>query len=172
GGGVAPQQVVGGDDQPWGAEAALDGPGLDEGLLDRVEVVAGGEALDGDDLGPLGLAGQDQAGADQHPIQVDRAGPALALLAGVLGAWQAEALAQHVEQALALPDVVGVARLAVDGAGDAHRLSSSRSGTRPRPSRGCGGPGRRGRGADKAAWPRTRRFARARGATSSPTRHP
>jgi hypothetical protein len=112
---------VGGDDQAGGAEAALDGAGLHERLLDRVEGVAVGQALDRDDLGALGLAGQDQAGADQDAVQVDGAGAALALLAGVLGAGQAEALAQHVQQALALPDVVGVARFAVDRAGHAHR---------------------------------------------------
>ena len=69
-----------------------------------------GEALDGDDLAALGLAGRDQAGADRHAVQADRAGAALALLAGVLGAGQAHPLAQHVQQALALPDVVGLLR--------------------------------------------------------------
>src|SRR5215217_350009 len=121
GGGVAGEEVVGGDDQAGGAEAALDGAGFDERLLYRVEGVVGGQALDGGDLGALGLAGQDQAGADQDAVQVDRTRAALALLAGVLGAGQAEALAQHVQQALALPDVVGLAGLAVDRAGHAHR---------------------------------------------------
>jgi hypothetical protein len=99
----------------------LDGAGFHERLLDRVEGGAVGEALDGDDLGAFGLGGQDQAGADEDPVQVDGAGAALALLAGVLGAGEAEAFAQDVEEALAFPDVVGVARLAVDRAGHAHR---------------------------------------------------
>src|SRR4029453_17749142 len=115
---------------------------------------------DGGDLGALGLPGQNQAGADQDAVQVDRAGAALALLAGVLGAGEAEAFAQHVQQALALPDVVGLAGLAVDRAGHAHRrLSSSRCGTGPRPRRGYGGPAPRGRGPGRGAGPRRRESA-------------
>ena len=50
-------------------------------------------------------------------VEVDRARAALALLAGVLRAGQAEPLAQHVEQALARPHVVGLRGLPVDRAG-------------------------------------------------------
>ena len=73
-----------------------------------------------DDLAALRLAGGDQAGADRLAVEVDGAGAALALLAGVLGAGQAQPLAQHVEQALARPDVVDRLLGAVDGEGHAH----------------------------------------------------
>ncbi len=71
------------------------------------------EALDSDDLAALDLAGRDQTRAHRHAVQTDRAGTALALLAGVLGAGQAQALAQH-EQGLALPHVVGFLGRPVD----------------------------------------------------------
>ena len=73
----------------------------------------------------VGLAGRDQAGAAGDAVEVDRARAALALLAGVLGAGQAHPLAQDVEQALALPDVVGLAALAVDRDRDPHQAASS-----------------------------------------------
>ena len=117
----ARQQVVRGDDQPRRAEAALHGAGLQERLLDRVQLVLGRrEPLDGHDLAALGLAGQHQARAHELAVEVHRARAALALLAGVLGARQREPLAQHVQQALALPDAVDLARLAVDRAGQPH----------------------------------------------------
>src|SRR5918998_4328486 len=60
---VAAEQVVGGDYEPRGAEAALHPSRLDEGLLDGVQVLAAGYALDRDDLAALGLAREHQAGA-------------------------------------------------------------------------------------------------------------
>src|SRR5262249_22215756 len=62
-----------------------------------------------------------EAGADRDAVQADRARTALPLLAGVLGAGQAHALAQDVQQALALPHVVGLLAPSVDGEGHAHR---------------------------------------------------
>ena len=104
--------------------------------------LAVGQPLDRDDLAPLGLAGEHQAGADERAVEVDRAGAALALLAGVLGARQAEPLAQHVEQALALPDVVGLAPLAVDRAAPAASRGLPPV-LVPGPLRACAGPARR-----------------------------
>lgn len=83
------------------------------------------QALHGDDVAALGLAGGDETGAHGHAVQADRAGTALALLAGVLGAGQAEPLAQHVQQGLALPDVVGLLGASVDGEVDAHYAAPS-----------------------------------------------
>ena len=99
-------------------------PGLDEGLLDGVELLALGQPLDGDDLAALGLPGEHEARAHELAVEVDRARAALALLAGVLRAREVEVVAQGHEQALALPDAVGLAQLAVDGEGQAHRCSS------------------------------------------------
>ena len=69
---------------------------------------------------PSAWPASDEARADELAVEVDRAAAALALLAGVLGAGQREPLAQHVQQALALPDAVDLARLAVDRAGQPH----------------------------------------------------
>ena len=121
---VARQQVVAGHDQPRRAEAALHRARLDEGLLDGVQLLALGQPLDGDDLAALGLPGEHEARAHELAVEVDRARAALALLAGVLGAREVEVVAQRHEQALALPDAVGLAQLAVDGQGQAHRCSS------------------------------------------------
>src|SRR2546429_9667003 len=72
------------------------------------------ESLHGPHLAALGLRGGDQARADRIAVQVDRAGSAFALLAGVLRAGQAELLAQCRQQA----DTgrhLRAAALAVDG---------------------------------------------------------
>ena len=68
-----------------------------------------GEPLDRDDLVPVGLRGEHEARADERAVEEHGARAALALLAGVLRAGQAELLAQREEQALAAPDV-GLAR--------------------------------------------------------------
>ena len=112
---VALQQVVRGDDQAGRAEAALHGARVDERLLHGVQLLVGPRPSTVVISRPCAWPAGDEAGADRHAVEVDRAGAALALLAGVLGARQAEPLAQRVEQALALPDVVGRARVAVDG---------------------------------------------------------
>src|SRR5690606_13135947 len=83
------------------------------------------QALHGDDLAALGLAGGDQAGAHRDAVQAHGARAALALLAGVLGTGQAQPFAQHVQQGLALPDVVGLLTASVDGEGDTHQAAPS-----------------------------------------------
>jgi len=115
-----PQQVVRCHDQPRRAEAALHGARVDERLLHRVQLVAVGQSLHGTHRVALGLAGRDQARAHRRVVQVDRAGTAFALFAGILRAGQAESFAEHVEQALAGPDVVRGALLAVDNQVHAH----------------------------------------------------
>src|SRR5674536_4992 len=130
-----PKQVIGGHDQPRRTESALDRSGRDVRLLHRMQGVAVGESLHCLDASALGLAGRDQAGADQRAVQVDRAGATLALFAGVLRAGEPEPLAQHIEQALALPDPVGLPGLAVHRAVQLH-VSSSDSPPRPNPARG------------------------------------
>src|SRR5664279_4216033 len=124
-----------GHDQPRRTESALDRSGRDVRLLHRMQGVAVGESLHCLDASALGLAGRDQAGADQRAVQVDRAGATLALFAGVLRAGEPEPLAQHIEQALALPDPVGLPGLAVHLAVQLH-VSSSDSPPRPNPARG------------------------------------
>ena len=84
--------------RPGRAEAALHGAGLDERLLHRAAASsAGREALDGHHLAALapGRPATRQLHT-RHVVEVHRARAALALLAGVLRAGQAEPLAQHV----------------------------------------------------------------------------
>ena len=126
GAGCAASRSCDGDDQPGRAEAALHGAGLDERLLDRVQLAArGARPSTVTTSRPSAWRGEHQARAHELAVEVDRARAALALLAGVLRARQAEPLAQHVQQALALPDAVGLARLAVDRAASSLMRSSS-----------------------------------------------
>ncbi|GAU67125.1 putative short-chain acyl-CoA dehydrogenase [Streptomyces sp. NBRC 110611] len=83
------------------------------------------QPLDGDDLAALDLSGGDETRTHGHAVEPDGARPALALLAGVLRARQAEPLAQHVQQGLALPDVVGFLRPSVDREIHAHYATPS-----------------------------------------------
>src|SRR4051794_22180990 len=163
------QQVVRRDDQPRRAEAALHAAGLDERALDLVQLAVGGrDALDGDDLAALGLGGEDQARADELAVEVDRARAALALLAGVLRAGQAEVLAQGREQALALPNAVGLARRAVDDHVQPH--VSAPLGTRPTSTSTSGAPARRARGGGRRRCRGRRRWAARRPPRNGRTR--
>ena len=100
--------------RPGRAEAALHGAGVDERLLHVGQHAVGAERLDGHDVAVDGAGGQHQARAHERAVDGDRARAALALLARVLGAGQAEPLAQHVEQALAQPGVGDLVLDAVD----------------------------------------------------------
>src|SRR2546426_12004621 len=50
------EQGLGGHEEPWGADAALERGVLQEALLQRMKRLAGGHALDGLDLAPAHLA--------------------------------------------------------------------------------------------------------------------
>src|SRR5690606_124642 len=78
------KQVVCGYDEAGRAEAALNGAGLDERLLDGVERSTVGQAFHGPDIAPLGLPGGDQARAHRQAVQVDGTRATLALLTRVL----------------------------------------------------------------------------------------
>jgi hypothetical protein len=122
------EQVGGRDDQAGRAEPALHGTGLRERLLHRVQLPVPREPLDRDDVVAVGLRGENETRADELAVEQHRARAALALLARVLRARQAEPLAQREEQALALPEL-GLTLLAVDRQLDPHarHLSSARS---------------------------------------------
>src|SRR5829696_2994050 len=115
--GVGPtvQQVVHGHDHPGDAEAALDSALLHEGPLHIGQLALGAQPFDRADLAADRVGGQDAAGGDQDTVQHERAGAALALLAGILGTGQAEAFAQHVQQALADPGAFDLPAAPVDG---------------------------------------------------------
>ena len=70
-------------------------PASMKACLDRMQLAAGGERLDRAYLAAVGLERRDEAGADDLAVEPDRAGAALALLAGVLRADQPELVAEH-----------------------------------------------------------------------------
>src|ERR1700730_6525126 len=94
------EQGLGRHEEPGGADAALERGALQELLLQRMERLAGGHALDGLDLLPTALATQHETGADQAPVQHDAAGTAVPGGAAFLAARQMERVAEHVEQRL------------------------------------------------------------------------
>ena len=102
-----------GHDHAAGAVAALHGAGVEEGLLERVQLAVLLEALDGGDLAGGDRAELGDARARRRAVDQHRAGAATALAAAVLGAGQAEVVAEHAEQR---PIAIGVDadRLAVD----------------------------------------------------------
>ena len=73
------------------AEPALQGVVLAERLLQRVRSSPLGEALDGRDLGAVGLDGEHQARADRPAVDDHRAGAADAVLAAEVGPGEPEA---------------------------------------------------------------------------------
>ena len=119
-GGVALlEQLDGGHDLPGRAVAALEGVVLDERLLHRVQLAVRREALDRRDLAALAGDGERQAGEHAAAVDPDGARAARALVAALLGAGEAEVLAQRVEQADARLELED-ARLAVDGELEVH----------------------------------------------------
>ena len=87
-----------GHDLPGRAIAALERIALDEGGLQRVELVALGQAFDRRDLAAFHQGGERQAGLHALAVHQHRAGAALAEAAALLRAGQMQVLAQGVEQ--------------------------------------------------------------------------
>ncbi len=71
---------------------------LHEGLLHRMQLAVPGQALDRDDAIAVAGDGQRQAGIHPHAVHQHGAGAALAVVAALLGAGQAEMVAQRIEQ--------------------------------------------------------------------------
>ena len=84
------QQALGSQQESRGADAALEGGVLQERLLQRVQALGRGHALDGRDVLALGFNAQDQARVNDPAIQDDGAGTANPLLAAHMGAGQAQ----------------------------------------------------------------------------------
>src|SRR5688572_20393685 len=89
-----------GEQEARRAVAALRGAGLDEGLLEGMELAPLRHALDGGDRVPDGVEAEEEAGEHRLPVDEHRAGAALAELAAVLRPGQPHALAEHLEQGL------------------------------------------------------------------------
>jgi hypothetical protein len=71
---------------------------LDEGCLQRVQIVAFGKTFDGGDGVSVMHHRERQAGVDAAPLDQHRAGAALTVIAAFLGARQREMLTQRIEQ--------------------------------------------------------------------------
>ena len=103
-----------------------------------MQLVVLGQPLDRHELVAVRLGREDKAGADESAVEEHGAGAALALLARVLRAGEAEPLAEDVEQALPGPDV-GLEALAVDRQLDSHCRQRSTARTVRAPAASCGG---------------------------------
>jgi hypothetical protein len=109
-----------------GAEAALQAVVLLEGCLHRVQRAVGlGEALDGEDVGPLRLHGEHRAGLHRLAVHVHGAGAALRGVAAHVRAGETQVLAEVGDEERARLDLPGDS-LAVDlhGYPDCHAASS------------------------------------------------
>src|SRR6267143_955465 len=110
-----------GHDLAGGAVAALIGVVVQEGLLHRVQAaVRARDPFDSSDPLPLSLHGEREAGQHAPSIDVDGAGAALAVIAALLRAMQADLLTQSIEERCAGVEVEPAARpvhLDLDGDG-------------------------------------------------------
>ncbi len=124
------QQPIGPRDHARRAEAALQAMHLAEALLQRMQRAVGSrDALDGEDLGALGLDREDGAGFDRLAVEIDGAGAAMAGVAADMRAGQVQLLAQEMDQKRARLDQ-RFDRLAVDlhrDLGLGHMLSPLRT---------------------------------------------
>src|SRR5262249_26009736 len=96
------------------AVSALRNVVVDPGLLHLVQNPSLGEPLDGRDLLALGGAHRQRARAHGLTVDMHRASTALGYSAPVLGAGQADVLANHPEQRCVRVDI-DVVRLSIDG---------------------------------------------------------
>jgi hypothetical protein len=120
------EQGFGGEHDARRAEAALRAAMLDQRLLDRMELSALGHALNGQNVPAWGFLRQHEAGVDRSAVHKDRAGTAVAVAASLLGAGQAQALAQQLQERVARVGEHGVL-IAVHPACDEHLHDCCRS---------------------------------------------
>src|SRR5205085_167775 len=95
---MALQEIDGGQDHAWCAEAALESVLLPKGVLERVKLPGHCQALDRLHASAVGLHSQNSAGLDRLAVDEDGAGAALAGVAAHVGAGQPEHIAQVVDK--------------------------------------------------------------------------
>jgi len=83
--GIALEQLLRRHDHPRRAEPALEAVLVPERLLQGMQRRSLCQALDGGDLRPVGLDGEDRAGLDAVPVDLDGARPAVARIAANMG---------------------------------------------------------------------------------------
>jgi hypothetical protein len=91
------QQRLGGYDEPWRTDAALERCIFQEAPLERVQVVAFCDALDRDYFATLRLGSEHAAGVHQRTIEDHVACAAVAVVASFLGTSETDDIAQDVE---------------------------------------------------------------------------
>ena len=104
------QQGGGAHDHAGGAEAALEGVLVEEGLLHGSELAMLLEAFDGCDLCAASLRDEGLAGANGFAVEENGAGAAHALAAAVLGSGEIQIVAKDAEQLPLVPEACGTER--------------------------------------------------------------
>src|SRR5580692_7770831 len=94
------EEVMGGKDHAWSADAALGAALFKKAFLDRVESLVDAEAFDSGDFGAFCLQDGYEAGVDQLAIDQDGAGSALTFAAALFGSSEVQVFAKDVEEAL------------------------------------------------------------------------
>src|SRR3954462_1748164 len=122
---IAIEQPLRRDQHSGRAVAALRRAVIGETLLQRMEIGTLAQALDGSGAPSGALHRGDQAREDQLAVEDHGAGPALAELASVLRACEAQVLPKHLEERLVGLDD-HVPGIAVDGEGEAKLLARRR----------------------------------------------
>src|SRR5665213_2036017 len=95
---VPPDHVEGTHDHPRRAVATLQAMMLAKGRLQRVEFIASGESLDGENAGAVRLRCQHRAGFYRQAVDVNDAGAALGRVATDVRARQTEFVAQKLNE--------------------------------------------------------------------------
>jgi hypothetical protein len=93
-----PNQTKRAHDLARRAEPALEAVVSNESRLQRMKLIATGDALDGQDVGAVMADRQSEARIDPPAVHQDRARAALASVTSLFGSRQVQALAQKVEQ--------------------------------------------------------------------------
>src|SRR4029077_15129326 len=87
-------------DEAGRAEAALQRGLLEEGALHGVQLLATGDAFNGDDFRSLRLDAEDQAGVYDAPVEDHRAASAVTVVAAFFGAGEPHDIEEAFEEAL------------------------------------------------------------------------
>src|SRR5919197_53416 len=95
---VRAEELDAGHDHPRRAEAALERVALPERLLERMELAAPRQALDGRDLAAVGLDCEHGARLHCAPVEMDRAGAADRRVAADLRPSEPEVVAEEVDE--------------------------------------------------------------------------
>ena len=99
--GLGVEQGFAGHQKTGRADSALQAGMLEKLALQRMQTIRSSDPLDGDDLFTLSLDGQYQTGVDEDPVECDRTGAAVAVVAAFFRTGETEILAQHLQQTLA-----------------------------------------------------------------------